>query len=820
MLLETLNNNNVRTAEKLRQSVIGVLNTDAVSYNLSTNEGLNAYFESGHAAESKISKQDVQTLLREDTPQFTSVHTKNILKVQPVYKAQGNVVPLNRSVPRGNPEKIYIANDVGNIPYMDGEVLYNLSTAEGLNVYLESGHTAESKISKQDVQTLLREDTPQLASVHTENILKGQSGYNKDQRGAAPLNLSMPRGSPEMINITNEIRNVPYMDGAASYNLSADEGLNAYFESGHAGEKKISKKELNETVKEGLKAVKAAPVGESSIAKVETKYKDMGMVTSLTSRATPLGFSEKIWRASSSPPERTGAGGSEDNVFPLETVTLKSGGSYNADKAVMHYGHNADEMARKLGVMAFAVGNEVFFRDGKYKPETEEGRKLIAHELAHVRQYEEGRVNKSADFAELEREADAAGKREEYDPDPRVPYKVGENETYALRGKEIAVAEEVAKRGMDEWVREQGIARDGEEYLKILCDYKEWLGGRENERFEEEKLRQVRKAVKAVTRGRVEEGIRFTARDAEEAWERAVNDRETDNKVRVSGAERRKEKTVLAEGRGVFPFFDIIDFPNPLEMFLFLIDPFGKHIRQVRNSFPMMSASEQMDYLQIKHLEGIKKIGCDRGRVAKHIRDLRSQMKLKELFKINDKFMNIKLREFLNINENGVDYYTWDEVNKSPWREVSSLGCIYHQLTAPNTKVLISIPIQPYNQLIYLPFYNRLNAKFCHPDGREAIFSYKNENEGVYVTDVYDKATYNYGDDNNDFVLGITSILPFAHNKYDIKQFENYINEIMNRPDDDPEKAYIKKLKEENKGKCNVFPFMGNSKFWFLTRDN
>jgi hypothetical protein len=138
LLLETLNNNNVRTAEKLRQSIISVLNTDAVSYNLSTDEGLNAYFESGHAAESKISKQEVQTLLREDTPQFSSVHTENILKVQPVYKAQGNIAPFNRSVPRGNPEKIYIANEVRNTPYMGGVVSYNLSMDEGLNAYFES----------------------------------------------------------------------------------------------------------------------------------------------------------------------------------------------------------------------------------------------------------------------------------------------------------------------------------------------------------------------------------------------------------------------------------------------------------------------------------------------------------------------------------------------------------------------------------------------------------------------------------------------------------------------------------------------------------
>jgi hypothetical protein len=113
LLLETLNDGNVRTAGKLRQSVLGALNSSgAVSYNLSSEEGLDAYFESGRALESRISKHDIRMLLSEKTPRLASIHTEDILNVQPRYKAQGNIVPLNRSVPRGNPEKIYLKNDV------------------------------------------------------------------------------------------------------------------------------------------------------------------------------------------------------------------------------------------------------------------------------------------------------------------------------------------------------------------------------------------------------------------------------------------------------------------------------------------------------------------------------------------------------------------------------------------------------------------------------------------------------------------------------------------------------------------------------------
>jgi hypothetical protein len=50
----------------------------------------------------------------------------------------------------------------------------------------------------------------------------------------------------------------------------------------------------------------------------------------------------------------------------------------------MHTGLVADSLGRHLNARAFTTGKDIFFRKGEYAPETRRGRRLLAHELAHV----------------------------------------------------------------------------------------------------------------------------------------------------------------------------------------------------------------------------------------------------------------------------------------------------------------------------------------------------------------------------------------------------------------------------------------------------
>lgn len=52
----------------------------------------------------------------------------------------------------------------------------------------------------------------------------------------------------------------------------------------------------------------------------------------------------------------------------------------------IHDGPAADRAARSVGARAFALGGDIVFARGEYRPASEPGRRLLAHELAHVRQ--------------------------------------------------------------------------------------------------------------------------------------------------------------------------------------------------------------------------------------------------------------------------------------------------------------------------------------------------------------------------------------------------------------------------------------------------
>lgn len=89
------------------------------------------------------------------------------------------------------------------------------------------------------------------------------------------------------------------------------------------------------------------------------------------------------------------------------------GGSF--ERVRVHTDSVATDAARVLRARAFTVGEDIFFAAGAYEPEAQAGRKLLAHELAHVVQAHQGRTGPggaglriSAPDESLEREADAA----------------------------------------------------------------------------------------------------------------------------------------------------------------------------------------------------------------------------------------------------------------------------------------------------------------------------------------------------------------------------------------------------------------------------
>jgi hypothetical protein len=56
----------------------------------------------------------------------------------------------------------------------------------------------------------------------------------------------------------------------------------------------------------------------------------------------------------------------------------------------VHRDAAASQLTEQVQAKAFTVGRDVFFREGQYEPSSEQGKRLIAHELTHVVQQREG----------------------------------------------------------------------------------------------------------------------------------------------------------------------------------------------------------------------------------------------------------------------------------------------------------------------------------------------------------------------------------------------------------------------------------------------
>lgn len=79
-------------------------------------------------------------------------------------------------------------------------------------------------------------------------------------------------------------------------------------------------------------------------------------------------------------------------------------------EARVHTDAEADSMSQQLGARAFTHGNDIFFREGDYRPESDEGKRLLSHEMTHVVQ--QGGAPIAMQAAETEGKKSSAGKED------------------------------------------------------------------------------------------------------------------------------------------------------------------------------------------------------------------------------------------------------------------------------------------------------------------------------------------------------------------------------------------------------------------------
>lgn len=105
--------------------------------------------------------------------------------------------------------------------------------------------------------------------------------------------------------------------------------------------------------------------------------------------------------------ERAKGGGSP---LPMNTRSqMESGIGSDFGNVRIHNDSTAHKLSAKLNAQAFTHGNDVFFNKGKYNPETQAGKHLLAHELTHtVQQTGRQAIQKQDEDDENLSELDAA----------------------------------------------------------------------------------------------------------------------------------------------------------------------------------------------------------------------------------------------------------------------------------------------------------------------------------------------------------------------------------------------------------------------------
>ncbi|HEX7312804.1 MAG TPA: DUF4157 domain-containing protein [Pyrinomonadaceae bacterium] len=71
---------------------------------------------------------------------------------------------------------------------------------------------------------------------------------------------------------------------------------------------------------------------------------------------------------------------------------MESRFGWNFSSVRVHSDERANALARQVNARAFTIDRDIFFANSQYRPQDQEGRRLLAHELTHVVQQSEGRI--------------------------------------------------------------------------------------------------------------------------------------------------------------------------------------------------------------------------------------------------------------------------------------------------------------------------------------------------------------------------------------------------------------------------------------------
>ena len=169
---------------------------------------------------------------------------------------------------------------------------------------------------------------------------------------------------------------------------------------------------------------------------------------------------------------------------PLDPVILSTmGPAFGADFSAVrvHADDEAGQLNRQIKARAFTSGNDIFFGSGEYQPASDDGQRLLAHELTHVVQRQTASIRRHDEHNDKRLEAERA---KETSKD-----KTDKNKRFANK------QESIAGMRMDHTVSDQNLRILAKELLEVRNFA---LGAKEEYTSVADGWKAVEKAIKAL----------------------------------------------------------------------------------------------------------------------------------------------------------------------------------------------------------------------------------------------------------------------------------------------------------------------------------
>jgi Domain of unknown function (DUF4157) len=152
----------------------------------------------------------------------------------------------------------------------------------------------------------------------------------------------------------------------------------------HEEEERIRKKPLIAPTKQNVSQTGALIQKKCAHCEEELRRKPLAVsITPLIQRVSSNSGTESVASDGvTSQINSSRGGGSKMDYGTQHFMESRFGTDFSGVR--IHTGSQAVQMSRELNAQAFTVGNDVYFNDGKYSPNTNSGKHLLAHELTHT----------------------------------------------------------------------------------------------------------------------------------------------------------------------------------------------------------------------------------------------------------------------------------------------------------------------------------------------------------------------------------------------------------------------------------------------------